>query len=53
MQGILAIKHIMDPSAAVLHRDPLSVWMAYYSIKDNQLPPLMPMFLNGIDFIQR
>ena len=43
----------MDHIAEELHRDPVEVRMANYRREDNDLPTLVPMFLERINFKER
>ncbi|KAJ8736260.1 hypothetical protein PYW08_006916 [Mythimna loreyi] len=51
--GISGIEHIMDHIAQELNRDPAQVRMANYRREDNDLPTLLPMFLDRINYRDR
>ncbi|CAB3256482.1 unnamed protein product [Arctia plantaginis] len=53
LEGISGIEHIMDHIAAELDLDPLKVRMANYRQEDNDLPSLVPMFLERINYKER
>ncbi|KAF9421455.1 hypothetical protein HW555_002670 [Spodoptera exigua] len=52
-EGISGIEHIMDHIAEELNADPIEVRMANYRREDNDLPKLVPMFLERINFKER
>lgn len=52
-EGISGIEHIMDHIAEELNADPIEVRMANYRREDNDLPKLVPMFLERINYKER
>ncbi|XP_063826491.1 xanthine dehydrogenase-like [Ostrinia nubilalis] len=52
-EGIAAIEHIMDHIAREIKNDPISVRKANYRADDNQLPTLVPKFIERVDYRER
>lgn len=52
-EGISAIEHIMDHIAEELNTDPINVRTANYRREDNDLPALVPMFMEKVDYRNR
>ncbi|XP_075975629.1 xanthine dehydrogenase-like [Anticarsia gemmatalis] len=53
LEGITGIEHIMDRIALELNIDPVEVRMANYRQEDNDLPVLVPRFLERINYRER
>ncbi|KAJ8735651.1 hypothetical protein PYW07_007271 [Mythimna separata] len=53
LEGISGIEHIMDHISVELNIDPVQVRMANYRKEDNDLPTLVPEFLEKINFSAR
>ncbi|RVE48162.1 hypothetical protein evm_007222 [Chilo suppressalis] len=52
-EGIAASEHIMERIAFELKRDPILVRMANYRKEDNDLPLLLPIFQERVDYDKR
>lgn len=52
-EGISGIEHVMEHIAAELKMDPVEVRMANYRREDNDLPALIPLFLEKVDYKKR
>ena len=53
LEGIAGIEHIMDHISVELNIDPVEVRIANYRRDDNDLPTLVPMFLEKVNFRER
>ncbi|KAG6453184.1 hypothetical protein O3G_MSEX007992 [Manduca sexta] len=52
-EGISGIEHIMEHIASEINRDPISVRIANYRREDNDLPVLVPVFLDKVNYRTR